>query len=224
METADDALDAWEQRLLLAEEGLREREERALAGDPAPEVLLALAAERDKIALDHDSIAERREENALVRDQAALRRDVSASGRDRRARAADQDRDPAFLDRFAAGEERDLAAGDRADSYDDRRRARQARERAADDREHAAEDREKAIKQADKQASEIAGLRAALKSRLVIGQAQGLLMALHHLSADAAFQVLVRLSQERNVKLRDIAAGFVASKAGTPGDVGQHGG
>ena len=45
----------------------------------------------------------------------------------------------------------------------------------------------------------------------LIGQAQGILMDRHKLTADDAFALLVRASQERNVKLRDVAAGLVRS-------------
>lgn len=58
--------------------------------------------------------------------------------------------------------------------------------------------------------AELATLRDALESRLVIGQAMGLLMARQGLSTDAAFEALARQSQETNVKLRDVAARLVA--------------
>jgi GAF domain-containing protein len=48
-------------------------------------------------------------------------------------------------------------------------------------------------------------LQAALENRDVIGQAKGVLMARHGLSAEQAFDELRRASQRRNVKLRDIA-------------------
>lgn len=57
--------------------------------------------------------------------------------------------------------------------------------------------------------AELATLRDALASRLVIGQAMGLLMARQGLSTDDAFAVLARMSQESNVKLRDVAARLV---------------
>lgn len=46
-------------------------------------------------------------------------------------------------------------------------------------------------------------------SRQLIGQAQGILMERHKLTAEATFALLVRASQERNVKLRDLAAELV---------------
>ncbi len=54
-------------------------------------------------------------------------------------------------------------------------------------------------------------LRDALTSRAVIDQAKGVLMALQHVDADAAFELLVGQSQRDNVKLRDLAARVVAA-------------
>lgn len=48
-------------------------------------------------------------------------------------------------------------------------------------------------------------LRSAVSSRDVIGQAKGILMERHKLTADQAFAVLARVSQELNRKLVDIA-------------------
>jgi GAF domain-containing protein len=54
-------------------------------------------------------------------------------------------------------------------------------------------------------------LRQALATRAVIDQAKGILMAVHKVTADEAFGMLVRLSQDRNEKLNDVAAEFVAT-------------
>ena len=48
-------------------------------------------------------------------------------------------------------------------------------------------------------------LREALESRDVIGQAKGILMARRGCTPDAAFEALRKVSQHRNIKLRDIA-------------------
>lgn len=48
-------------------------------------------------------------------------------------------------------------------------------------------------------------LTAALSARDVIGQAKGILMERHKLSADQAFAVLARASQDSNTKLVDVA-------------------
>jgi AmiR/NasT family two-component response regulator len=53
-------------------------------------------------------------------------------------------------------------------------------------------------------------LRTALTSRAVIDQAKGMLMAVHRVSEDEAFGMLVKLSQEQNLKLREVAERFVA--------------
>ena len=50
-----------------------------------------------------------------------------------------------------------------------------------------------------------AGLAEAMKSRAVIEQAKGVLMAAQRCSEDEAFAFLVNASQRENVKLRDIA-------------------
>lgn len=49
------------------------------------------------------------------------------------------------------------------------------------------------------------GARAALESRDRIGQAKGVLMARHSVTASEAFEQLRTVSQERNIKLRDLA-------------------
>jgi GAF domain-containing protein len=48
-------------------------------------------------------------------------------------------------------------------------------------------------------------LEEALKTRDVIGQAKGIMMARTGMTPDAAFDLLRRASQHRNVKLRDVA-------------------
>jgi AmiR/NasT family two-component response regulator len=48
-------------------------------------------------------------------------------------------------------------------------------------------------------------LRRALESREVIGQAMGILMERHRITASQAFDVMVHASQRSNVKLRVIA-------------------
>lgn len=56
-----------------------------------------------------------------------------------------------------------------------------------------------------------AGLREALNSRQVIGQAMGIVMAPGGIDETAAFAQLVALSQQQNKKLRDVAEGLVRS-------------
>jgi hypothetical protein len=69
-----------------------------------------------------------------------------------------------------------------------------------------------------------ARLRAALASRGVIGQAQGIVMARQHIDPDRAFDILRRASQRENRKLRDLATELVASTtARAPVDSDGHG-
>jgi hypothetical protein len=49
------------------------------------------------------------------------------------------------------------------------------------------------------------GAEAALASRDLIGQAKGILMATEQVTAEGAFELLRRTSQDLNVKLRDVA-------------------
>lgn len=52
---------------------------------------------------------------------------------------------------------------------------------------------------------EIVTLRAGLERRTIIGQAIGITMTRHGLTSDDALAHLVRLSQNSNVKVRDVA-------------------
>jgi GAF domain-containing protein len=64
-----------------------------------------------------------------------------------------------------------------------------------------------------------AHLQAALASRAVIDQAIGIVMGQNRCTADEAFEVLRSISQNRNVKLRDIAAAMITSVSGqSPAD------
>lgn len=60
-------------------------------------------------------------------------------------------------------------------------------------------------------AQEVSDLRQAIATRQLIGQAVGVVMERYQLSEDQAFSFLTRLSQERNVKLREIAREFTTS-------------
>jgi GAF domain-containing protein len=51
----------------------------------------------------------------------------------------------------------------------------------------------------------VENLRAALESRDIIGQAKGIIMERERCTADAAFEVLRSVSQQRNIKLRELA-------------------
>ena len=56
------------------------------------------------------------------------------------------------------------------------------------------------------------GLRFAIDTRHLIGQAQGILMERFSLTADKSFLVLRRYSQDHNVKLRDLAEEIVQTR------------
>ena len=62
---------------------------------------------------------------------------------------------------------------------------------------------------------EVRHLRRALETRTVIGQAQGILMERYGLSADQAFAVLTRYSQDGNRRLRGVARSLVEQSAST---------
>jgi GAF domain-containing protein len=57
----------------------------------------------------------------------------------------------------------------------------------------------------------------AMRSRAVIEQAKGIIMADKHVGADEAFDQLVQLSQQLNVKLRDVASRLVEERTKPPG-------
>jgi GAF domain-containing protein len=63
----------------------------------------------------------------------------------------------------------------------------------------------------DRLAEHARHMRLAMESRAVIEQAKGVLMAQRNVDAEQAFDILRDASQRYNRKLRDIAAGIVAS-------------
>jgi len=62
---------------------------------------------------------------------------------------------------------------------------------------------------------EIEGLRSALDTRTLIGQAQGVLIERYAVDADRAFSILRRFSQDQNTRLVEIARTIV-TEAGNP--------
>ncbi|MDR6592950.1 GAF and ANTAR domain-containing protein [Saccharothrix longispora] len=60
-------------------------------------------------------------------------------------------------------------------------------------------------------------LQSALTSRAVIDQAKGIVMAVHQVDAEKAFNLLVDRSQRENLKLRDLAERFVDDVSQTDG-------
>ena len=70
-------------------------------------------------------------------------------------------------------------------------------------------------------AQTVVGLRRAVRSRHLIGMAQGVLMQRYAMTEDAAFEVLRRYSSHDNVKLRDVAERVIAAgdlPEGPPGE------
>ena len=67
---------------------------------------------------------------------------------------------------------------------------------------------------------EVEHLRRALSSRAQIDQAKGILMLRYGISAERAFDVLIRWSQQANVKLRIVAVALLriaeGAQAGSP--------
>jgi GAF domain-containing protein len=59
-------------------------------------------------------------------------------------------------------------------------------------------------------------LQAAMASRAVIEQAKGILMGERRCSAEEAFRILTRLSQDTNRKVRDVAAALVTRAGDSP--------
>lgn len=64
--------------------------------------------------------------------------------------------------------------------------------------------------------TEVGQLEEALASRATIDQAKGLLMAEHRCHPDKAFRLLVRLSNDTNVRLADVAAALVYHASNGP--------
>jgi hypothetical protein len=63
-------------------------------------------------------------------------------------------------------------------------------------------------------AREIEDLREAVRTRTMIGTAVGIVMERYHLTDDRAFAFLTRLSQDGNIKLREIARRLIAATHG----------
>jgi AmiR/NasT family two-component response regulator len=63
----------------------------------------------------------------------------------------------------------------------------------------------------DTQATLAQHMQAAMEHRAVIEQAKGIIMAERRCTPDEAFQILTKLSQDTNRKLRDVATALVAN-------------
>jgi GAF domain-containing protein len=67
----------------------------------------------------------------------------------------------------------------------------------------------------DTTASLAQNMQAAMESRAVIEQAKGIIMGERRCTADEAFQILTKISQDSNRKVRDVAAALVARATST---------
>jgi GAF domain-containing protein len=59
-------------------------------------------------------------------------------------------------------------------------------------------------------------MQAAMENRAVIEQAKGIIMGDRRCTADEAFRILTKISQDSNRKLRDVATALVSRAANTP--------
>jgi len=64
--------------------------------------------------------------------------------------------------------------------------------------------------------NEVSGLTRAMKTRAVIEQAKGIVMALRGVPADQAFEILVAQSQQEHIKLAEVARRIVESVTTNP--------
>jgi multidrug resistance efflux pump len=98
------------------------------------------------------------------------------------------------------------------------RRAAQAEQRA-EEAERRAEEAERRAEEAEQRAEEaeqrVAALEKAVMSRPTIDQAKGVIMAVFGLGPEDAFESLVWVSQQANVKLARIAERFINDVRGT---------
>ncbi|WP_250885369.1 ANTAR domain-containing protein [Rhodococcus erythropolis] len=70
------------------------------------------------------------------------------------------------------------------------------------------------VRRGEEWKTEIAGLRAAMKSRGHIEQAKGMLMVMHAITEDQAFEMLAAQSQRQNIRLTAVAAEIIRALSG----------
>jgi hypothetical protein len=173
---------------------------RADAWQLALDLAEADLRQRERQALEGEPTPQELRAFATERDKLATDRAGLADAYDEQAR----ERDTVAFSRDVRGSNRDRDARGREDDLDVGALDRFV---AGADRDFAAGDR------ADDLQREIDGLREAQHTRLLIGQAEGQLMARYNLEPAAAFRLLVRLSQEGHLKLHVVAARLVADAA-----------
>lgn len=154
-------------------------------------------ADRERTAGADDQRADERDEKAQSNDSAASARDRDAERRDLEADEQMTDAPPAEI-RQRARYDRAEAARDRGSAGDDRGRAREDRAAAKSGRGRASDDRRAAV-------AAVAYLRELLdraednaEDMLLIGQAQGKLMAAEDLDpGQALLEVFTRAARDR---------------------------
>lgn len=80
--------------------------------------------------------------------------------------------------------------------------------------DHRGSDDEESVEVAELEA-QIAGMQGAMDSRAVIEQAKGLLMHVHDCDADQAWNMLLRVSRDRQMQVSDLAAAVTVAANGT---------
>jgi hypothetical protein len=199
-------LGVWQERLDRAERDIAGRETAAIAASWTVHERAAFVVERDSLAEERDELVVAHDRHAEDLDALALERDGRASARDRAGLPGSPADDDAVLrDRVLAAGDRESAARDRLDARDNRERSRADRARAADARHRAAADREELALTAKLGVQHMSTLQQALGSRIVVGQATGLLMERHGLAAEHAFDMLVQLARESDTKVQVVA-------------------
>jgi hypothetical protein len=179
-------------------------------------------AELHRAAHGRDIAADVRDDQAKVADRDADARDLVAQRRDdRAARREAVHRDSAVpasrvADSRSALRDREASAGDRISALEDRARARQSRKASRDDRQRAAGDRgaavdatviyRKLVEQAEDNAEDM----------LLIGQAQGILMASHNISAAQALLAVYTRANRDGAGVSEAAQSIIEDR-GDPG-------
>jgi hypothetical protein len=200
-----DDLGEWQERLNRAELDIADRETAPGAASWTVHERAAFVVERDSLADERDELAVAHDRHAEDLDGLAAERDGRASARDRADPPGSPANDAVLRDRVLAAGDRESAARDRVDARDNRERSRGDRARAAEARYRAAADREELALTANLGERQLSSLQQALGSRIVVGQATGLLMERHGLAADRAFDMLVQLAREADVKIQVVA-------------------
>jgi hypothetical protein len=161
-------------------------------------------AELDREAHRHDAAADTRDDQAKAADRDADARDRVAETRDDRASR----RDAAEQDEIggagrtsrsrSAARDREASAGDRISAVEDRERARRHRKASRDDRSFAAAYRGAAADAAAVYRTLVERAEDNAEDMLLIGQAQGILMVSHDLSAaQALLEIYTRANRDR---------------------------